>query len=1035
MDRAESFFIHLHDARIVPHAAGHLPVWLWSTDGEQILFANAVGAAIFGGDNVAAVLEKRFDPTQMAATQIVRLNPTLAHAPRLEKLRGFGAGFGRALLCLCSRVSLGTQYGVLVVAAEPAGPNLSFNERVRRLIAGQETPLAAFAADGSLIHANDSAAPLLADGKTLNDLRGSGDAAIETIGEGGNAFTLARFTPITPAPSLAPVEETADLTPIAQAMARTVEALANVPAAPAPTPPEADEPAPQPVSEEPAPQPVSEEPAPQPVSEEPAPQPVSEEPTPQPVSEEPAPQPVSEPAQQQVTEPQPEEVRPQLQNPAPALAPEPAATREPERRHPLRFVWQMDAEGRFSLASGEFVEVIGPSVAAAFGRPWTEITGELSLDPDDEIRRAIATRNTWSGITLDWPVEGSDERLPVELSGLPIFDRDRLFRGYRGFGVCRDIARIDSLMTRRFVREPDVDAAPGERENIVQFRNGQENKQDNNPAGNGATLTPVERTAFRELSSRLTARLQDADKLARAPVKEDETISAGIPVADLGATAAAVAPEPTPQKDQPDTERPLLDRLPVGVLIYRHSHFIYANPSFLEWTGHRTLADFAQAGGLDTLFIETHEASGEAASGQSLRVANPAGERTPVEARLFTIPYDGTTAMTLVLVPVAENVGVAEAARAAETELAELKSILDIAADGVLILDRAGTILQANHRVRTIFAADAGTLEGTLFFDLFAPDSARIVRDCFDWLARPGAPRTLSEGRDVIGKLQPGELISLHMTMGRIGDGEPKFCALIRDITAWKKSQEDLLNAKRAAEKASTAKSEFLAKVSHEMRTPLNAIIGFSEVMMSERFGPVGNDRYRDYLHDIHNSGEHLVSLLNDLLDLSKIEAGKLELTFTKVNLNDVIQQTVALMQPQAARERIILRHALAEHLPLVAADLRSVRQIALNLLSNAVKFTGAGGQVIVSTALSDRGDVILRVKDTGAGMTEKEIETALEPFRQLATSARYGSGGSGLGLPLTKALTEANRATFSIKSAVNAGTLIEIVFPSAERG
>ena len=218
------------------------------------------------------------------------------------------------------------------------------------------------------------------------------------------------------------------------------------------------------------------------------------------------------------------------------------------------------------------------------------------------------------------------------------------------------------------------------------------------------------------------------------------------------------------------------------------------------------------------------------------------------------------------------------------------------------------------------------------------------------------------------------------------------------------------------------------------MRTPLNAIIGFSEVMMSERFGPVGNDRYRDYLHDIHNSGEHLVSLLNDLLDLSKIEAGKLELTFTKVNLNEVTQQTVALMQPQAARERIILRQALAENLPPVTADLRSVKQIALNLLSNAVKFTGAGGQVIVSTALSDRGDVILRVKDTGAGMSEKDIETALEPFRQLATSARYGSGGTGLGLPLTKALTEANRATFSIRSAVNSGTLIEIVFPPAER-
>jgi PAS domain S-box-containing protein len=1014
IDRAETFFVSLRDARIAPHAAGNVPVWAWSTDGEQILFANAVGAAIFGGETVAAVLEKRFDASHIAATAIARLNATLVHgaAPRLEKLRGFGAGFGRTLLCQCARISLGDQYAVLVVAAEPVGPNLPFNERVRRLTAGLDIPLAAFAADASLIHANDAAAPLLAGRNTLGEIRGSGDAALEIVGQdaniGTNAFTLARFAPIKPVPAPAPDVEPFDLAPITQALVEKGAIEAPVETQPPAT-------AEQPVSEV-APGPAVPEFPPEPVIE-----PVQEE-----LAEDPA---QHEPVQEQPVQ--------QVQNPGAPLvfepAPEPADIRE-ERRHPLRFVWQMDADGRFSLASGEFIEVIGPSVAAAFGRPWSEIVEEFALDPNDEVRRAIATRNTWSGITLDWPVEGSDRRLPVELSGLPIFDRDRLFRGYRGFGVCRDIARIDDLMTRRFVREGDPQDAPqaatARPENIVPFRNGAE--------ATGATLTPTEHTAFRELSSRLTARLQDADKLARAPINVDDKITAGVPVADIGAAAAAaIAPEPKPDRKQPDAERPLLDRLPVGVLIHRHSQFIYANPSFLEWTGHRTLAEFSEAGGLDSLFIETHDESDQSTSGQSLRIVSPAGERTPVEARLFTLPYDGSTAMALVLLPASDNPeATAEAAatvKAAEAELTELKSILEIAADGVLVLDRSATILQANNRVRTIFSAEAGTLEGTSFFDLFAPDSARIARDCFDWLSRTGAPRTLSEGRDVIGKLQGGGMTSLHMTMGRIGDGELKFCALIRDITAWKKSQEELLNAKRTAEKASTAKSEFLAKISHEMRTPLNAIIGFSEVMMSERFGPVGNDRYRDYLHDIHTSGEHVVSLLNDLLDLSKIEAGKLDLAFTKVNLNEVTQQTVALMQPQAARERIILRQALAENLPPILADQRSVRQIALNLLSNAVKFTGAGGQVIVSTALSDRGDVILRVKDTGAGMTEKEIETALEPFRQLATSARYGSGGTGLGLPLTKALTEANRATFSIRSAVNAGTLIEIVFPAAE--
>jgi signal transduction histidine kinase len=199
--------------------------------------------------------------------------------------------------------------------------------------------------------------------------------------------------------------------------------------------------------------------------------------------------------------------------------------------------------------------------------------------------------------------------------------------------------------------------------------------------------------------------------------------------------------------------------------------------------------------------------------------------------------------------------------------------------------------------------------------------------------------------------------------------------------------------------------------------------------MMEERFGPIANERYRDYLKDIHVSGGHLLSLINDLLDLSKIEAGKLELTFSGVALNDLTQQCVAIMQPQANRERIIIRTSLSPTLPQVMADARSVRQIALNLLSNSIKFTAAGGQVIVSTALADNGEVMLRVRDTGIGMSEQDLIAALEPFRQLATSAR--PGGTGLGLPLTKALAEANRASFRITSAPKEGTLVEIAFPA----
>src|SRR5262249_29942234 len=152
--------------------------------------------------------------------------------------------------------------------------------------------------------------------------------------------------------------------------------------------------------------------------------------------------------------------------------------------------------------------------------------------------------------------------------------------------------------------------------------------------------------------------------------------------------------------------------------------------------------------------------------------------------------------------------------------------------------------------------------------------------------------------------------------------------------------------------------------------------------MLEERFGPIGNERYRDYLKDIRTSGEHVVSLLNNLLDLSKIEAGQYDLQPSSLSLNDVVQGCVTAMQPQANRERIIIRTSLAPTLARVVAAPRALRQIVLSLLSNSIKFTGAGGQVIVSTAPSAEREVVLRVRDTGIGMDEKELGVALEPFR-----------------------------------------------------
>jgi PAS domain S-box-containing protein len=608
------------------------------------------------------------------------------------------------------------------------------------------------------------------------------------------------------------------------------------------------------------------------------------------------------------------------------------------RRHPLRFVWQIDPDGRFILGSEEFAEAMGPRTAALIGRPWREVRNALALDPEDRVEQAIASRETWSGIHVAWPLDDAPTPVDVELSGLPTFDRDRAFRGYRGFGVCRDVAALNAADVGRAAgARPDMptETATASDEpkplltlvppakNVVPFRPAGPAASDKRPV-----LSPIERTNFREIAKVLGAPADDVAQPSEVESKPD-------------ASAERRAEEP------------------------------------------------------------------------SAAAAPPAEETAPA-------PELG------------ERIERAERAlRASQAENRELRSIIDTATDGVIVIAADGRIVELSRGAEALFGYEADELRGRRFVELFAPESRAAAQDYLDGLARDGVASVLAPGREVIGRVRQGGLIPLFMTFGRIGEGEPKFCAVLRDLSQWKGTEEDLIDSKRRAERASAAKSDFLAKISHEIRTPLNTVLGFSEVMMEEQFGPLGNERYREYVRDIHAAGGHLVSLINDLLDLSKIEAGRLDLTFASVNLNGLVQQCVALMQPQANRERIIIRTSLAPNLPPLVADARSIRQIVLNLLSNSIKFTGAGGQVIVSTAAGERG-AVLRVRDTGIGMSEKEIEAALEPFRQLATSTRWGSGAAGLGLPLTKALAEANGASFAIKSARNAGTFVEIAFPSA---
>ncbi len=242
---------------------------------------------------------------------------------------------------------------------------------------------------------------------------------------------------------------------------------------------------------------------------------------------------------------------------------------------------------------------------------------------------------------------------------------------------------------------------------------------------------------------------------------------------------------------------------------------------------------------------------------------------------------------------------------------------------------------------------------------------------------------------------------------------------------------EELAIARDEAEQASRAKSAFLASMSHELRTPLNAIIGFSEMMTNKIFGPIHPPRYEEYTKDIHNSGEHLLSLINDVLDLSKVESGKLELNEEMVDIASVVEGSMNLMRERAAEANVDMRNEIMEGLPYLRADERMVKQILFNLLSNSIKFTPGNGHVSVRAEISDSGELIVSVSDNGIGVDKDDIDKVFMPFGQLDSVLARKHKGTGLGVPLVKELTEMHGGIFEFDSEYGKGTTVKIRFPA----
>jgi len=406
----------------------------------------------------------------------------------------------------------------------------------------------------------------------------------------------------------------------------------------------------------------------------------------------------------------------------------------------------------------------------------------------------------------------------------------------------------------------------------------------------------------------------------------------------------------------------------------------------------------------------------------------------------------------------------AEREQELERKTATLERILESVEQGITLIDRNLNLVVANKRFGELLDFPLEELEpGKPFFDFMLYNAKRgeygdgdpieLAQQRVDLARQFKAHRFKRERPDgtvleVVGYPVPEGFVTTYTDITeqkRTEDllrasklelerrVEDRTAELQRQLQETERAQEEMSAAKDRAEQANKAKSDFLAQMSHELRTPLNSIIGFSDIIRSEVFGPIANQRYKEYVEGVHFSGVHLLSLINDILELARLEAGKVALVEDVVELSSHVDEVLLQLRERAKADGVDLKNGIASKAIRVKGDSRRIYQMLLNLLSNAIKFTPEGGEVSVVAENLQDGRLALCVKDDGVGMRPEDIEHALEPFTQVGGSVMNAQEGSGLGLSIVKGLIEQHGGTIEIDSKTGAGTTVRLIFP-AER-
>ena len=350
------------------------------------------------------------------------------------------------------------------------------------------------------------------------------------------------------------------------------------------------------------------------------------------------------------------------------------------------------------------------------------------------------------------------------------------------------------------------------------------------------------------------------------------------------------------------------------------------------------------------------------------------------------------------------------------------------ASDIVILHEPGGSIFYASSALERILKRTIGDIEHHRFMDLVHPDD---IDDAAGINAVPLPGQMLTATYRVLHG--NGHYVWVETTTRGIYDPQSgalrNTISVSRDVTQRMNHELDVKAAQERAESANKAKSRFLANMSHELRTPLNAVIGFTDLMRQRTFGPLGNERYEEYATLIYDSGQLLLDLISDMLDMAKIEAGKLELNYERVDVSGTVEDSVRMLRDRAENNGLELTLSLPKEPLFLIADRRAVKQVLLNLLTNAIKFTPAGGHVGVSVRYGD-GLTTITVRDTGVGIPASELPRLGNPFEQVNSDPTIAKGGSGLGLALVRALMEKHGGTLSVDSEEGVGTTVRVTFP-----